>query len=166
MMAQPTLKGSKVTTYGDLPAKGDDAPDFTAVKADMSEISLADYKGSKVVLNIFPSVDTPTCATSVRKFNEKAAQQPGTKVICISADLPFAIGRFCGAEGITNVVVASIFRNGNFGRDYGVLMTDGPLKGILSRAIVVIDEEGRVLHSEQVAEIANEPDYEAALAAL
>ncbi|GAA3973018.1 thiol peroxidase [Allohahella marinimesophila] len=165
-MAQPTLKGSTVTTYGDLPAKGDDAPDFTAVKADMSEISLADYKGSKVVLNIFPSVDTPTCATSVRKFNEKAAQQAGTKVICISADLPFAIGRFCGAEGISNVVVASIFRNGNFGRDYGVLMTDGPLKGILSRAIVVIDEEGRVLHSEQVAEIANEPDYEAALAAL
>lgn len=165
-MAQPTLKGSKVTTFGDLPAKGDDAPDFTAVKADLSEISLSNYKGSKVVLNIFPSVDTPTCATSVRKFNEKAATRPGTKVICISADLPFAIGRFCGAEGISNVVVASIFRNGNFGRDYGVLMTDGPLKGILSRAIVVIDEEGRVLYSEQVAEIANEPDYEAALATL
>ncbi|MAM89271.1 thiol peroxidase [Allohahella sp. A8] len=165
-MAQPTLKGSKVTTYGDLPAKGDEAPDFTAVKADMSEISLSDYKGRNVVLNIFPSVDTPTCATSVRKFNEKAAQKSDTTVICISADLPFAIGRFCGAEGISNVVVASIFRNGNFGRDYGVLMTDGPLKGILSRAIVVIGEDGRVLHSEQVAEIANEPDYEAALAAI
>lgn len=165
-MAQVTLHGDPVTTYGDLPTESDMAPEFTAVKSDLSEISLSQYKGRKVVLNIFPSVDTPTCATSVRKFNESAASKSDATVLCISADLPFALGRFCGAEGIDKVEAASIFRNDNFGRDYGVLITDGPLKGVLSRAIVVVDEEGKIIHSEQVSEIGDEPDYEAALAAM
>ncbi|OZG72312.1 lipid hydroperoxide peroxidase [Hahella sp. CCB-MM4] len=165
-MATITLKGNPVQTIGELPEVGSKAPDFSLVKSDLSEVHLSQYAGSRLVLNIFPSVDTPTCATSVRKFNEKASAMNNTKVLCVSADLPFAFGRFCGAEGISNVETASVFRSPDFGRDYGVLITSGPLTGVLSRAVVVIDESGNVLHTEQVAEIADEPDYEAALAKL
>ncbi len=165
-MATITLQGNPVETSGDLPSTGSSAPAFTLTKNDLSETSLSDYSGSKVVLNIFPSIDTPVCATSVKKFNEKAAAMDNTQVLCVSADLPFAFGRFCGAEGIENVVTASVFRSANFGTDYGVQITTGPLAGVLARAIVVIDESGNVAHTELVSEIANEPDYEAALAVL
>ncbi|MDK2857778.1 MAG: thioredoxin-dependent peroxiredoxin [Verrucomicrobiota bacterium] len=164
-MARITLKGSPIQTVGELPAKGSAAPDFTLVKQDLSETALADYKGKRLVLNIFPSIDTEVCATSVRKFNEKAASLENTVLLCISADLPFAQGRFCGAAGIENVVTASTFRS-TFGDDYGVTMTTGPLAGLLSRAVVVIDETGKVIYTEQVPEIAQEPDYDAALAVL
>ncbi|NHN36813.1 thiol peroxidase [Pseudomaricurvus alcaniphilus] len=163
-MATITLKGNPVETCGDLPAVGSKAPDFALVKSDLSEVSLADYKGQKLVLNIFPSVDTPTCATSVRTFNQRASES-GVNVICVSADLPFAAGRFCGAEGIDKVATGSTFRS-SFGQDYGVTITTGPLTGILSRAVVVIDGDGKVVHTEQVAEIADEPDYDAALKAV
>lgn len=165
-MATITLKGNPVSTVGNLPENGVDAPDFTLVKNDLSEISLKDYRGRRVVLNIFPSVDTATCAMSVRKFNEQAGNVANTAVICVSADLPFALGRFCGAEGIANVAVASVFRAPAFGQDYGVLISTGPLRGLLSRAVVVIDEKGSVVYSQQVAEIADEPNYAAALAVL
>jgi thioredoxin-dependent peroxiredoxin len=165
-MATITFKGNPIETHGNLPHKGAQAPDFTLVKADLSEVSLKNYAGKRVVLNIFPSVDTPTCAMSVRKFNEHASKLDNTAVLCVSADLPFALGRFCGAEGIKNVEVCSVFRSPAFGTDYGVLITTGPLRGVLSRAIVIIDESGTVLHSQQVAEIADEPDYAAAIAAL
>ncbi|MBR9911433.1 MAG: thiol peroxidase [Gammaproteobacteria bacterium] len=163
-MATITLQGNPVETCGDLPAVGSKAPDFALVKSDLSEVSLADYKGQKLVLNIFPSVDTPTCATSVRTFNQRASES-GVNVICVSADLPFAAGRFCGAEGIDKVATGSTFRS-SFGQDYGVTITTGPLTGILSRAVVVIDGDGKVVHTEQVAEIADEPDYDAALKAV
>lgn len=162
-MATITLKGNPIDTVGSLPAPGSAAPAFTLVKADLSEISLANFAGSKLVLNIFPSIDTPTCATSVRTFNQQASDRPNTKVLCVSADLPFALKRFCGAEGISHVDTASVFRHPDFGAAYGVRMTSGPLKGLLSRAVVVIDENGKVIHSEQVSEIASEPDYAAAL---
>ncbi|ABC28461.1 Peroxiredoxin [Hahella chejuensis KCTC 2396] len=165
-MASITLKGNPVETKGDLPAVGSSAPDFTLVKPDLSEATLKDYAGKRLVLNIFPSVDTPTCATSVRMFNEKASKKDNTAVLCVSADLPFAMARFCGAEGLQNVDNGSVFRNAEFGDRYGVTVMTGPLKGLLSRAVVVIDESGKVLHTEQVAEIADEPNYEAALAAL
>ncbi len=165
-MATITLKGNPIETIGNLPAVGNAAPAFSLVKSDLSEASLSDYAGSRLVLNIFPSIDTPTCATSVRKFNEKASAMANTKVLCVSADLPFAFGRFCGAEGINNVDTASVFRSANFGKDYGLTITTGPLSGLLSRAVVVVDESGKVLHTEQVSEIADEPDYEAALAVL
>lgn len=165
-MAQVTLKGNPIETVGNLPAVGSQAPDFTLVKQDLTELTLASLKGSRVVLNIFPSVDTGTCATSVRKFNEKAASLTNTQVVCVSADLPFALGRFCGAEGIKNVQTASVFRCADFGQHYGVRFTTGPLKGLLSRSVVVIDENGKVLYTEQVAETVNEPNYDAALAAL
>ena len=169
-MATITLKGDKLETCGTLPKKGDKAPDFKLVNGELAEKSLADYKGSKLVLNIFPSIDTQVCATSVRRFNQEAAALSGVKVLCIAADLPFAMGRFCAAEGIKNVETLSVFRDAfrapDFGKDYGVRMTTGPLVGLLSRAVVVLDENGTVLHSEQVAEIAQEPNYEAALAAL
>ncbi|HET8707080.1 MAG TPA: thiol peroxidase [Pseudomonadales bacterium] len=164
-MATITLRGNPVETLGDLPKVGASAPDFTVVKPDLSEVSLKSYAGKRLVLNIFPSVDTPTCAMSVRKFNEQAGKAENTAVLCISADLPFALGRFCGAEGIKNVDVGSTFRS-SFGKDYAATITSGPLKGLLSRAVVVIDTNGKVLHVEQVAEIANEPDYAAALAVL
>jgi thiol peroxidase len=163
-MAQITFKGTPINTIGDLPVKGSTAPDFTLVKQDLSETSLADYKGKTLVLNIFPSIDTGVCATSVRKFNEKAAGLTNTVVLCVSMDLPFAQSRFCGAEGIQNVITASAFRS-NFGDHYGVTIADGPLTGLLSRAVVVIDA-GKVIYTEQVPEIAQEPDYDAALAAL
>lgn len=165
-MTTITLKGNPVETVGSLPDKGSPAPDFTLVKSDLAEVALKDFRGRRLVLNIFPSVDTPTCATSVRKFNEQASRLDNAVVLCVSADLPFALGRFCGAEGIANVTVASVFRAPAFGQDYGVLISTGPLRGLLSRAVVVIDDRGNVVYTEQVAEIANEPDYAAALAAL
>jgi thiol peroxidase len=164
-MAQVTLGGNPIQTVGDLPSVGSDAPDFTLVKSDLSEVSKADLAGKKVVLNIFPSIDTPTCATSVRTFNEKAASLEGAVVVCVSADLPFAAGRFCGAEGIANVAAASTFRS-SFGADYGVTLADGKLAGVLARAVVVLDESGKVSYTELVPEIAQEPNYDAALAAL
>jgi thiol peroxidase len=165
-MATITLGGNTIHTTGKLPEVNSKAPDFHLVKNDLSVVSLADYQGKKLVLNIFPSIDTGTCATSVRKFNEKAGSLNNVKVLCISKDLPFAQTRFCGAEGIENVETLSDFRNGNFGQNYQLNIIDGPLEGLHSRAIVVIDENGNVLYSEQVPEIANEPNYDLALAAL
>lgn len=164
-MAQITFKGTPIRTIGELPAKGSATPDFALVKQDLSEAVLSDYKGKRLVLNIFPSIDTGICAISVRKFNEKAAALKNTAVLCVSMDLPFAQSRFCGAEGIKNVVTASAFRSA-FGDHYGVTIAEGPLTGLLSRAIVVINESGKVLYTEQVPEIAQEPNYDAALAAL
>jgi thiol peroxidase len=164
-MATITFKGTPIHTIGELPAQGNSAPDFVLVKQDLSETVLADYKGKRLVLNIFPSIDTGVCAMSVRKFNEKAAALKNTVVLCVSMDLPFAQSRFCGAEGIKNVVTASSFRS-TFGDHYGVTIADGPLAGLLSRAVVVIGETGKVLYTEQVPEIAQEPNYDAALAAL
>ncbi len=165
-MARITLKGNPVTTVGTLPAVGGKAPGFEAVKTDLSACSLADLAGKKVVLNIFPSIDTGVCAASTRRFNEEAGKLDNTVVVCVSVDLPFALGRFCGAEGLANVVPVSVFRNPGFGKDYGVAITDGPLKGLLSRAVVVVDESGNVAYTQQVPEITQEPDYAAALAAL
>jgi thiol peroxidase len=164
-MASVTLRGNPITTSGELPEVGAAAPAFSVVKADLSPLSSADLAGQRVVLNIFPSIDTAVCATSVRTFNERAAGLDNTTVLCVSADLPFALGRFCGAEGIANVVTSSTFRS-SFGADYGVTMTDGPLAGLLARSVVVIDAAGTVVHRELVPEIAQEPDYDAALAAL
>ncbi|MBU2977433.1 thiol peroxidase [Alteromonas sp. C1M14] len=164
-MATVTLQGNEFETLGELPAVGSQAPDFQLVSADLSTVSLSELSGKNVVLNIFPSVDTGTCATSVRKFNEKAAGLDNTVVICVSADLPFAAGRFCGAEGIENVTTGSTFRS-SFGKDYGVEFATGPLTGILSRSVVVIDTSGKVIYTQQVAETTDEPDYDAALAAL
>ncbi|HEY7883646.1 MAG TPA: thiol peroxidase [Cellvibrionaceae bacterium] len=164
-MATVTLKGNPIHTNGDLPAIGSSAPAFTLVRSDLSEVSLSEFKGKKVVLNIFPSIDTPTCATSVRTFNEKAANLDNTVVVCASLDLPFAQARFCGAEGLNNVVAGSAYRS-DFADTYGVKLTDGPLAGVTARAVVVIDENGKVTHTELVSEIADEPDYDAALAAL
>jgi len=165
-MAQITLKGNPIHTSGDLPKVGAHAPAFTLTRKDLSEVALADLKGQRVVLNIFPSVDTPTCATSVRTFNAQASKAANTLVLCVSADLPFAAGRFCAAEGLDNVVPASAFRSPDFGASYGVTLVDGPLRGLLARAVVVLDEEGKVVHTELVPEIANEPDYAAALGVL
>jgi thiol peroxidase len=162
-MAQIKLRGKSISTTGSLPAKGAPAPSFTLTRSDLTEVSLYDFKGKKVVLNIFPSIDTDPCATSVRRFNEEASKRDDTIVACVSADLPFAAGRFCGAEGLENVVTLSTFRDPNFGNDYGVRMVDGPLAGLMSRAVVVIDEDGAVVYTEQVPEITREPDYEAAL---
>ncbi len=165
-MATVTLKGNPVKTCGDLPAQGSSAPDFTLVKQDLSEVSLKDYQGQRLILNIFPSIDTPTCQMSVRAFNEKAAQLDNTAVVCVSADLPFAQGRFCGAEGIENVGTASTFRSSAFGQDYGLTFTTGPLLALLARAVVIIDTDGKVIYTELVNEIADEPNYDNALAAL
>ncbi len=165
-MATVTLRGTPVETSGDLPAVGSQAPDFTLVTQDLSETSLADYKGKRVVLNIFPSIDTPTCQQSVRSFNEKAASLDNTVVLCVSPDLPFAQARFCGAENIESVATASNFRSPDFGQAYGTTFTSGPLMGLLARAVVVIDADGKVAHNELVPEIAQEPNYDGALAAL
>ena len=165
-MAKITLKGGPVETIGELPKVGSSAPNFTLTKTDLSDATLKDYAGKRLILNIFPSVDTPTCALSVKRFNEEASKSKNTAVLCVSADLPFAHKRFCGAEGIENVESASVFRSPSFGKDYGLVITTGVLKGLLSRAIVVIDGSGKVLHTQQVAEIADEPNYAAALAAL
>ena len=165
-MAQTALGGNTVNTVGDLPAVGSAAPEFVLTGSDLGTLSSGDYEGQQVVLNIFPSIDTATCATSVRTFNERAATLDNTAVVCVSADLPFAHGRFCGAEGIENVTTASTFKNPEFMSDFGVGMVDGPLAGLCARAVVVLDASGTVVHNELVPEIANEPDYDAALAAL
>ncbi|AHK16323.1 MAG: thiol peroxidase [Thalassolituus sp.] len=164
-MATVTLKGNPFETVGTLPAVGSVAPGFTLSAGDLSDLTSASLAGKRVVLNIFPSIDTPTCATSVRKFNEQAASLDNVAVVCVSADLPFALGRFCGAEGIDNVKVGSTFRS-SFGDDYGVNFATGPLTKLLSRSVVVLDTDGKVLHTEQVAETADEPNYSAALAVL
>ncbi|MCI5148429.1 MAG: thiol peroxidase [Candidatus Electrothrix sp. MAN1_4] len=165
-MAQVTFQGTPVNTVGDLPAVGQDAPDFIVTTTDLSDVSLAIYKGKKLVLNIFPSIDTPVCAASVRRFNDEAGKLENTEVLCISRDLPFALGRFCGAEGLEGVTSASELRSDDFGKDYGVRITDSALAGLFARAIVVIDEGGKVLYTQLVPEIAEEPDYQSALAAL
>jgi thioredoxin-dependent peroxiredoxin len=165
-MAQVTHRGNPVHTSGNLPAAGSPAPAFTLTGTDLGEIKLDQYRGQRVVLNIFPSLDTPTCAMSVRQFNARASQAPNTTVLCISADLPFAAKRFCAAEGLDKVVPASTFRGGGFGQAYGVDLVDGALRGLLARSVVVVGEDGKVLHTELVPEIAQEPNYDAALAAL
>jgi len=165
-MATITLHGNTIHTLGSLPENGSSAPGFTLTKGDLSASSLEDYKGKKVVMNIFPSIDTGTCAQSVRQFNKEASALENTAVLCISKDLPFAQGRFCGAEGIENVEMLSDFRDGNFGKTYQLEFTDGPLQSLHSRAIVVLNENGKVIHTEQVPEIVDEPNYKAALEAL
>lgn len=165
-MAQVTFHEKPVHTTGNLPAVGSKIPDFRLTKQDLSDLKAADLSGKKVVFNIFPSIDTPTCATSVRKFNAQAASLPNTVVVCVSSDLPFAHKRFCGAEGLTNVVTASDFKDKKFGADWGVYFTDGPLQGLMSRAVVVADASGKVLYTEQVPEVVNEPNYDKALAAV
>jgi thiol peroxidase len=165
-MATVTLQGNNIHTNGELPAVGAKAPDFHLVDGKLNDVHLADYSGKKKLLNIVPSLDTPTCATSTRKFNEQARGRDDAVVLVVSADLPFAQGRFCGAEGIDNVIPLSMMRSRNFAKDYGVLITDGPLAGITARAVVVIDENDKVVYTQLVPEIADEPDYEAALAAL
>ncbi|MDD9303185.1 MAG: thiol peroxidase [Desulfobacter sp.] len=165
-MASTQLGGNPVALAGDFPVKGSLAKAFTGVQQDLSPITLDDLKGKQLVLNIFPSIDTPVCATSVRKFNEQAASLDNTTVVCISEDLPFAFQRFCGAEGIENVVTASVFRNPEFKKDYGVAIQDGPLAGLTARAVIVVDESGIVVHAQLVDEIKEEPDYEAAFSVL
>lgn len=165
-MSTVTLRGNPVQIGGNLPAAGSTAPDFKLTAGDLKDVSLQDFTGKKKVLNIFPSIDTPTCATSTRKFNEKAGGLANTVVLCIAADLPFAMTRFCAAEGLKNVSTLSTFRAPAFARAYGVAMESGPLAGLTARAVVVLDENNRVMHTELVGEIANEPNYEAALKAL
>lgn len=165
-MAQVTLRGNPVEVAGQLPQAGQQAPAFTLVGAGLADVSLSSLAGKRKVLNIFPSVDTPTCATSVRKFNAEASKLANTAVLCISADLPFAQARFCGAEGLENVQNLSTMRGAEFLKDYGVSLSSGPLAGVAARAVVVLDENDKVLHSELVGEIADEPNYDAALAVL
>jgi thiol peroxidase len=165
-MATITLKGNPIETVGELPAIGTMAPEAALTQADLNDILLADLKGSRLVLNVFPSIDTSVCAASVRAFNQQAAQLDNTKVLCISADLPFAQARFCGAEGIKYVMMLSTFRHDVFGSAFGLTIKTGPLAGLLSRAIIVIDETGQIIYTEQVPEIAQEPNYSAALASL
>jgi thioredoxin-dependent peroxiredoxin len=165
-MATVTLGGNPIHTNGELPKTGTKAPEFKLVKTDLSMATLADFAGSNVVLNIFPSIDTGTCATSVRTFNAKASALANTKVLCISRDLPFAQKRFCGAEGLENVINLSDFNTGSFGKDYGLEITDSVLAGLHSRVVIVLDENGIIKYAEQVPEIADEPNYETVLAAL
>lgn len=165
-MAKISLGGNPVNTTGELPKPGAQAPDFQLVDADLKDVSLAEFKGKKKLLNIVPSLDTPTCATSTKKFNERATKHHDTAILIVSADLPFAQKRFCSAENTDNVKTLSMMRDRNFAKDYGVLIQDGPLKGVTARAIVVIDENDKVKYTELVPEITHEPDYEKALAAL
>jgi thiol peroxidase len=165
-MANITHRGNPVHTIGELPAVGSQAPDFRLTDANLTDVSLADFKGKKKLLNIFPSIDTPTCALSTRKFNEHAAKHPDVAIIMVSADLPFAQQHFCNVENTHNVKTLSMMRDRNFAKDYGVLLLDGLYRGITARAIVVIDENDKVVHTELVPEIRQEPNYEAALAAL
>ncbi|MDP4188736.1 MAG: thiol peroxidase [Bacteroidota bacterium] len=165
-MSTIKFKGSPVHTIGSLPQSGSMAPAFSLTKTDLSESTLNDYKGKKVVLNIFPSLDTSVCAASVRHFNADSEKLPNTVILCISKDLPFAHSRFCASEGLKNVINLSEFKDFEFGKNYGVTMTDGPLAGLFSRAVIVLDEEGKVVYNEQVPEIAQEPDYAKALEAL
>ncbi|AQZ95795.1 thiol peroxidase [Halopseudomonas phragmitis] len=165
-MSSVTLRGNPVAVAGQLPQVGDKAPAFSLVSKDLADVSLSSYAGKRKILNIFPSVDTPTCATSVRTFNAKASALNNTVVLCISADLPFAQARFCGAENLENVVNLSTLRGAEFLQNYGVALAEGPLAGLAARAVVVLDENDKVLHSELVGEIADEPNYDAALAVL
>ena len=165
-MSQITLKGNAIETVGSLPAVGSAAPEFSLVKTDLSQVSLVDYQGKNVVLNIFPSIDTGVCAASVRKFNSEAANHDNTVVLCISADLPFAHNRFCEAEGLKNVIALSVFRSADFGENYGQTIISGPLTGLLARSVVVINPDGTVKYTEQVPEITQEPNYEAAIKSL
>ncbi len=165
-MATITLEGNSIHTNGELPAVGSTAPDFHLVTTDLKDVSLADYAGRKKLLSIVPSLDTGVCATSTKKFNDMLGSRDDVVVLVISADLPFAMGRFCGAEGTDKVVPLSMMRSRNFAKDYGVLITDGPLAGITARAVVVLDENNEVRHAELVPEIAQEPDYDGAIAAL
>jgi len=165
-MATITLGGNPISTSGTLPKIGTIAPNFSLVKEDLSLVELINYKGQKIILNIFPSIDTGVCATSVRAFNQRAATLTNVKVLCISRDLPFAMKRFCGTEGIENIENLSDFNTGDFGKSYGLLIQDGPLAGLHSRVVIVIDENGVIKYTEQVTEIAQEPNYDAALAAI
>jgi thiol peroxidase len=162
-MSKITLKGNEFNTSGSLPAIGSQAKDFKVIANDLSVKTLEDYKGFKVVMNIFPSLDTGTCAASVRRFNKEASELENTKVLCISRDLPFAQARFCGAEGLDNVITLSDFQRGTFGQDYGLEILDGPLAGLHSRSVVVLDETGKVTYTQQVPEIVDEPNYEEVL---
>ncbi len=165
-MAKILLKGEPIETIGELPAVNSMAPAFTLTKTDLSDVSLANFRGKRIILNIFPSIDTNVCAASARRFNEELNKLDNTVVLCVSADLPFAHNRFCEAEGLKNIIPLSVFRAGNFGKDYGVTIKTGPIAGLLSRAIVVIDENGKVIYTEQVPEIAQEPDYAATFKAV
>lgn len=160
------FKGTPCHTYGNIPATGTQAPAFTLTGADLSDIKLDDFKGKRVVLNIFPSLDTPVCAMSVRRFNKEAAELENTRVICVSMDLPFAMSRFCTTEGIENLIVASAFRSADFAKNYGLQMVDGPLAGLLARAVIVTDTDGKVIFSDLVDEITHEPDYKGAVSVL
>jgi thiol peroxidase len=164
-MAQVTLKGNPIQTNGELPAVGAKAPDFRLTGADLKDVALADYRGKRKILNIVPSLDTPTCATSTRRFNASAAKLPNTVVLVVSADLPFASKRFCVTEGLENVVPLSLMRDKHFAKDYGILIQDGPLAGLCARAVLVLDEEDEVVHAQLVPEIAQEPDYDRAVVA-
>ncbi len=165
-MATTHLKGNTVNTIGELPSVGSKAPDFILTKNDLSDVNIGNFTGNKIVMNVFPSIDTGVCATSVRKFNDKASKLLNTKVLCISRDLPFAQGRFCGAEGIENVVTLSELRNNAFGEKYGVKIVDGPLAGLFARAIIVVGSSGKVAYTQLVPEITEEPNYEKAIEAL
>ena len=165
-MATVTLRDKPINTIGDLPKVGSGAKDFELIAKDLSRVSLKNYAGSRLVLNIFPSLDTGTCAASVRRFNQIAGNLPDTKVLCISRDTPFAQSRFCGAEGLDKVIMLSDFRTGQFANNYGVKIIDGPLQGLMSRAVLIIDENSKVLYSQQVEEVSEEPDYESATAFL
>lgn len=162
-MTKITLKGNPVNTLGSLPKAGSPAPEIQLTRTDLSDVTLEDFKGKKVVMNIFPSLDTSVCAASVRRFNAEAGKLHNTVVLCISRDLPFAHNRFCTVEGLKNVIPLSELRDDSFGKDYGVRITDGPMEGLLSRAVVVLNESGKVVYTEQVPEIAQEPDYEEAI---
>lgn len=165
-MATITLQGNEIHTSGDLPAVGEKAPDFELVDKDLNNVSLSEYTGKKKLISIVPSLDTPVCATSTKKMAEYAASRPDVVVFTISADLPFAMSRFCSAEGVKNVVTLSMMRNRNFADDYGVLIQDGPLAGITARAVVLLDADNNVIYNQMVSEIAEEPDYDAAMKAL
>ena len=165
-MAKVTLKGNEVNTNGDLPAVGSAAPEFTLTRSDLSAGRLKDFIGTRLVLNIVPSLDTPTCAASARRFNESFENRDDATVLVISADLPFAQGRFCSVEGLDNVVPLSMMKSKSFAKDYGVLIADGPLEGLAARAIVIIDEDGKVSYTQLVPEIVDEPDYDSVMAAL
>ena len=165
-MANITLKGNAIQTIGELPAKGTKVPDFELVKNDLSKASMKDFAGKRLVLNIFPSLDTGICAASVRRFNKEAAGLKNTQVLCISRDLPFAQARFCGTEGINNAITLSDFATGQFGKDYQLEITTGPMAHLLSRAVIVLDENQKVIYTQQIPEIVDEPNYEAALAVL
>ncbi|MDR2113029.1 MAG: thiol peroxidase [Candidatus Accumulibacter sp.] len=166
MTSTVTLGGNSIEIAGNFPGKGQTAPDFSLVGNGLADVPLRQFDGKRKILNIFPSIDTPTCAMSVRAFNNKASELPNTVVLCISADLPFAQKRFCGAEGLNNVITLSLMRGREFLRNYGVEIASGPMVGVAARAVIVLDERNRILHGELVSEIKNEPDYDAAIKAL